>query len=106
MAQMQIAHSQEQKPKIEYVLFDMDGLLMYASSSLFSLLFFIFSFFHFLSLIYDTAGGRCSVLSPPPPVDQSIDMGRGTLCTGATFFTFYMRLRSPSLLPGYCDASV
>lgn len=43
-----MAQEEEQKPKIDYVLFDMDGLLMYASSSLSSI---------FIFIIYLTCGG-------------------------------------------------
>jgi len=67
------AHNPEQKPKIEYVLFDMDGLLMYA---LFSLPWiFIFQFpisnlyFYFILFYMREWGG--SFPSPPPAVDRS-----------------------------------
>jgi len=46
------AHNPEQKPKIEYVLFDMDGLLMYALFSFPCIFYFLFpifiSIFHFI----------------------------------------------------------
>jgi len=73
------AHNPEQKPKIEYVLFDMDGLLMYALFSLPCIFYFLF----YLSIYYlfnIREGGEVSFLRHPP---QSID--RGTLRTGLHF---------------------
>jgi len=71
------AHNPEQKPKIEYALFDMDGLLMYA---LFSLFLFSISYFYFYFSFYLIYGRGVPFFRPSP---QLIDCG--TLCTGLHF---------------------